>query len=145
MGFNQVNLISVPVTDQEEAKDFYVHKLGFVELLDYPMGEEFGRVGGKRWIMLAPPGGGAAITLTTWFDDLQPGVVKLAITCDDVDQTHRELTGRGVAAESPSDAPQGGRQFGFSDPDGNHWLVTAGLPQRQSARDGVVSEAEGEN
>src|SRR4051794_8392244 len=63
---NQISLISVPVTDQQRAKDFYVDVLGFVVKSDTELD-------GMRWVMLSPPGGGPDITLVTWFDNLPPG------------------------------------------------------------------------
>jgi catechol 2,3-dioxygenase-like lactoylglutathione lyase family enzyme len=117
MALGSISLITVAVTDQERAKAFYVDRLGFTVKFDYAMEE------GNRWIMLTPPGGGADITLANWFDDLRPGSAKLSLTCDDVDATFAELTGRGVRANNEvTDAPWG-RWFGFDDPDGNNWLV----------------------
>jgi len=112
-----INLISVPVSDQDRAKEFYLRTLGFTEKFDYIMGE------GVRWVMLSPPGGGADITLVTWFDDLPPGACKLSIGSPDVDRTYSELTRRGLRPKHEvTDAPWG-RYFGFDDPDGNNWLV----------------------
>ena len=63
----QVSVVSIPVADQERAKKFYVEVLGFDVVVDNPFGE------GMRWVMLRPPGGGAAITLVTWFPEMRPG------------------------------------------------------------------------
>ena len=43
-------------------------RLGFGVKFDYVMDE------GQRWVMLTPPGGGADITLVTWFRDTTPQV-----------------------------------------------------------------------
>jgi catechol 2,3-dioxygenase-like lactoylglutathione lyase family enzyme len=126
MGLGTISLVTVPVSDQERAKAFYVDLLGFTVKFDYEMpAEEAGAAGaGARWLMLTPPGGGADVTLVTWFGDTSPpGSAKLSITCDDVDATYAELTARGgMPSNAVEDAPWG-RWFGIDDPDGNNWLV----------------------
>jgi uncharacterized glyoxalase superfamily protein PhnB len=130
MALKHISLVSIPVTDQEKAKDFYVTGLGFTVKLDLTMDEQSaGSAGaGARWLMLTPPGGGADITLVTWFPDTSPpGSAKLSLACDDVDETYADLTARGVTASTePADAPWG-RWFGLDDPDGNNWLIS-GVP-----------------
>lgn len=42
----KVNLISIPVRDQEHALKFYTEKLGFLKKLDMPL------EGGNRWLTL---------------------------------------------------------------------------------------------
>jgi uncharacterized protein YndB with AHSA1/START domain/catechol 2,3-dioxygenase-like lactoylglutathione lyase family enzyme len=113
---NQISLISVPVTDQQRAKDFYVDVLGFAVRSDTELD-------GMRWVMLSPPGGGPDITLVTWFDNLPPGASHLSITTGDVDGAYAVLTARGVRANSEPEDAFWGRWFGFDDPDGNNWLV----------------------
>jgi catechol 2,3-dioxygenase-like lactoylglutathione lyase family enzyme len=117
MALGSIDLVTVPVTDQDRAKAFYVDQLGFTVKFDYRMEE------GNRWVMLTPPGGGADITLANWFDDIRPGSAKLSLTCDDVDAAFAGLAARGIKADNEvTDAPWG-RWFGFDDPDGNNWLV----------------------
>jgi catechol 2,3-dioxygenase-like lactoylglutathione lyase family enzyme len=116
-----ITLISVPVSDQQAAKEFYTEGLGFTVVADttFPGGG-----GQQRWIQLAPPGGGATITLVTWFDDLPPGACKLSLGARDVDRAHAELVERGVKVEHEPRDEFWGRYFSLRDPDGNHWLVT---------------------
>jgi uncharacterized glyoxalase superfamily protein PhnB len=121
-----INLVTVPVTDQDRAKKFYVEALGFEEKFDYVMGAagtgDAG--GGSRWVMLTPPNGGPDITLANWFGDkAQPGSAKLSITCDDVDATWAQLSAVGVPVNNNVEDAPWGRWFGFDDPDGNNWLV----------------------
>lgn len=126
MALGSINLITVPVTDQDRAKAFYVDKLGFTEKFDYVMSTgEAGTAGaGSRWVMLTPPGGGADITLVTWFSDASPpGSAKLSITCDDIDAAYADLTASGVNPNNEVEDAPWGRWFGIDDPDGNNWLV----------------------
>jgi uncharacterized protein YndB with AHSA1/START domain/uncharacterized glyoxalase superfamily protein PhnB len=114
-----IGLISVPVSDQQVAKAFYLDQLGFTLVTEMPMGDN----PNGQWIQLAPPGGGATITLVTWFDDLPPGACKLSIDSSDVDRAYTELLGRGVKIENEPKDEFWGRYFSFDDPDGNNWLV----------------------
>lgn len=45
-----VSLVTVYVTDQTEAKQWYIDKLGFVESADVTMGDN-----GFRWVTVAQP------------------------------------------------------------------------------------------
>jgi catechol 2,3-dioxygenase-like lactoylglutathione lyase family enzyme len=124
MTIDKITLISFPVSDQERAKSFYQDKLGFKVTADFIMGNaEAGERAGNRWVTLLPPGGGPSITLTTWFEDLHPGVMKLTLSTTDVGKTYRELKSKGVVPNNEiSDAPWG-RWFSIDDPDGNNWLI----------------------
>ncbi|GAB3815025.1 VOC family protein [Micromonospora zhanjiangensis] len=124
MALGAINLVTVPVTDQDRAKKFYVETLGFEEKFDYVMAAA-GAGGGSRWVMLTPPNGGPDITLASWFggDKARPGSAKLSITCDDVDATWAQLNAVGVPVHSAVEDAPWGRWFGFDDPDGNNWLV----------------------
>jgi catechol 2,3-dioxygenase-like lactoylglutathione lyase family enzyme len=126
MTLGSINLVTVPVTDQDAAKAFYVDRLGFGVKFDYVMDD------GVRWVMLTPPGGGADITLATWFGDTSPaGSAKLSIATDDVDAAYAALTAAGVRPDNAVEDAPWGRWFGFGDPDGNGWLVVqeAARPQ----------------
>jgi catechol 2,3-dioxygenase-like lactoylglutathione lyase family enzyme len=91
VALTNLDVISVPVSDQDRAKQFYVGKLGFTELMDNDFGE------GMRSVMLRPPGSHTNITLTTWFETMPPGSLKGAVlACDDLEKTLSELQGRGV-------------------------------------------------
>jgi catechol 2,3-dioxygenase-like lactoylglutathione lyase family enzyme len=60
MAVRDVTVVSVPASDQERAKEFYVGKLGF-ELV-----REDDSVPGIRWVQVAPKGGATSLTLVTW-------------------------------------------------------------------------------
>src|SRR3954471_21069086 len=91
MPISHLRLVSIPVTDVDRAKRFYVDLLGFEERFDGPFGE------GMRWVELAPPGSQATIALVTWFESMPPGgVTGLVLDTPDVRATYEELSGRGV-------------------------------------------------
>jgi catechol 2,3-dioxygenase-like lactoylglutathione lyase family enzyme len=101
VGITNLEVISVPVSDQERAKLFYAQTLGFTVEIDSNFGESM------RWIMLRPPGSGTAVTLVTWFDTMPAGSLNGAVLgCDDLEETLEDLyrPGRqrlGAAAEQP--------------------------------------------
>ncbi len=119
MALTNLDVVSVPVSDQDRAKDFYAGKLGFTVLIDNAFGDQM------RWIMLRPPGSSTNITLVTWFETMPPGSLKGSVlACDDLEKTLGELTARGVTFNEPEaqQAPWG-RWKTFDDPDGNGWVV----------------------
>jgi hypothetical protein len=61
-----VTVISVPVSDQQRAKAFYVETLGF------ELQREDDSIPGIRWVQVAPKAGTTALTLVTWFDSMPP-------------------------------------------------------------------------
>jgi len=80
MTISKVQLLSVPVTDQDRARDFYVDVLGFTLNMDTQTGPEM------RWVMVSPPGAATAITLVTWFPSMPAGSLKgLVLESDDLD------------------------------------------------------------
>ena len=124
MALRNLEVISVPVSDQDRAKEFYVGKLGFTEQMDNAFG------GGMRWVMLRPPGASTSVTLVTWFETMPPGSLKGSVLgCDDLEKTLTELAGRGVVfhEEEIQQAPWG-RWKTFDDPDGNSWVVQQSSP-----------------
>lgn len=112
MGITHVQLFSVPVSDQEKAKDFYVGTVGFELLRDQP------GVHG-RWLQVAPKGADTSLVLVDWFETMAPGSGRgLLLRTTDVDADCARLRERGVMVEGPRATPWG-RQATFTDPDGN--------------------------
>src|SRR5437764_14346915 len=63
-----VGVVGVPVTDQDEALDFYLRQLGFECRVDTPIPN------GGRWIMVAPTSATTAIALVAPREDNPAGV-----------------------------------------------------------------------
>lgn len=114
MSLTHIQLFSVPVADQDRARDFYVDTLGFELLSDNAMGPT------GRWVQVRPKGGQTSITLVTWFDSMPPGSLRgLVIESDDLDGDVEALTARGLTIDGGiQDAPWG-RYVTIEDPDGN--------------------------
>jgi len=115
----RLRIVSVPVSDQERAKQFYVETLGFELRSDSPMGPE------QRWVEVAPPGSTTALTLVTWFESMPAGSLQgLVLECDDIQATYDELGSRGVQFHGPIEQQFWGTFATFSDPDGNGWVLS---------------------
>ncbi|WP_435207557.1 glyoxalase superfamily protein [Micromonospora sp. bgisy143] len=122
MSVTHVQLLSVPVADQDRARDFYVDVLGFDLVWDNPMGPD-----GGRWVQVAPPGAATALTLVTWFPTMPPGSLKgLVLETDDLDADVARLWERGVDfADGGIRSAPWGRYATFDDPDGNGIVLQA--------------------
>jgi len=118
MAVKAIELISIPVSDQDRAKRFYTDVLGFTDLIDTALSD-------MRWVMLGLPAGGTRIALVTWFDSMPAGSLSgTVLACDDLEATLADLEARGLAfaEEEVQEAPWG-RWKTFTDPDGNGWVL----------------------
>lgn len=123
MGISSISVVSVPVTDQDRAKEFY-ETLGFRVINDHVMGpDEMPPEPDQRWLQMAAPDGGTTIVLVTWqVGRLEPGDQHLAVSCKDLEAVRRDLTAAGYEVTPNIPAPFG-TFFSSTDPDGNGLLV----------------------
>src|ERR1035437_2077422 len=114
MTITKVQLFSLPVSDQDRSRDFYVNILGFELVDDTQMGPDM------RWVQVAPAGSSTSITLVTWFPTMPAGSMKgTVVETDDLDSDMRRLADLGVAIEGGIQEQPWGRFVTFDDPDGN--------------------------
>ncbi len=126
MAITHLQLISLPVTDQDRARDFYVGTLGFELVSDSAMGPDM------RWVQVRPKGSRTSITLVTWLPSMPAGSVKgTVLETDDLDTDVTALRSRGVSIEAIQEAPWG-RFVTFDDPDGNGIVLQASAPAPQA-------------
>lgn len=112
----KLELIFVPVTDVDRAKDFYV-RAGFHADHDHRVDDEV------RFVQLTPPGSACSIAIGTGLTDMTPGSLRdLQVVVDDADAARAYLVERGVDASEVEDLAWG-RFTRFADPDGNTWAV----------------------
>ena len=115
----KLELVPVPVSDVDRAKEFYVEKVGFN--LDHDVRPN----DTVRVVQLTPPGSACSIMLGTGLPAIamQPGSLRgLHLVVADVRQSREVLAGRGVAVSEIED--WGGIKYvSFSDPDGNSWAL----------------------
>jgi len=113
----KLELVAVPVSDVDRAKQFYAEKAGFHADHDHQVSDTI------RFVQLTPPGSACSIALGDGITDAVPGSVKgLQLVVSDIEAAHAELAGRGVDVTEVQVYPWG-RFVYFSDPDGNGWAV----------------------
>ena len=113
----KLELIPVPVTDVDRAKEFYSERAGFKFEQDHTVKE------GLRFVQLTPPGSGCSISIGEGLTEMEPGSLEgLQLVVDDIVEAREQLAGGGVEVSEIQDFPWGRFVF-FSDPDGNRWSV----------------------
>ena len=129
MSITQIQILSLPVTDQDRSRDFYVGTLGFELVADTPMGP------GQRWVQVRPPGASTSITLVTWFPTMPAGAVKgTVLETDELDGDVTALRSRGVVIDAGIQEAPWGRFVTFDDPDGNGLILQATAPAPPDGR-----------
>ena len=122
----KLELVPVPVSDVDRAKAFYVEKAGFKLEVDTQPTDTM------RVVQLTPPGSACSIVFGTGMGDItamKPGSVKgLHLVVADIRQAHEALVKRGLEVGEVWDV-QGVKYAGFSDPDGNSWLLQEFPPE----------------
>jgi len=118
----KLEVVVVPVTDVDRAKDFYVGKLGFhldVDTRPTPA---------LRVVHMTPPGSACSVVVgpTVVSEDTDLGSsARFQLVVTDIEAARAELRGRGVQVSEVEtlDPRDGGKFAYFSDPDGNNWAV----------------------
>jgi catechol 2,3-dioxygenase-like lactoylglutathione lyase family enzyme len=125
----KLELVVVPVADQDRAKTFYLDAMGFDLLVDHQGSPTF------RVIQATPPGSACSVALM--HNPEAAGTVQgLHLVVPDIEGAHAELTRRGAepgglvhfeaGAQLDGPDPEGrdyNSFFEVHDPDGNGWLV----------------------
>ena len=113
----KLELVAIPVSDVDRAKDFYVDKVGFVADHDHKVSDEI------RFVQLTPRGSACSIALGTGLVSTPPGSAQgLQLVVADIEAARAELVERGVEVSEVQKFPWGSFVF-FGDPDGNGWAV----------------------
>ena len=119
----KLELVAVPVSDVDRAKDFYTQKAGFNADHDHTVSDEI------RFVQLTPPGSACSIALGKGIVDTAPGsLAGLQLVVSDIEAARTELAERGVDVGDVQEFPWGRFVF-FSDPDGNRWSVQETQPR----------------
>lgn len=112
----KLELVAVPVTDVDRAKDFYV-RAGFVADHDHAVSDTI------RFVQLTPPGSACSIAIGSGLSSMQPGSLdNMQMVVADADAARAELMERGIEVSEVDEQPWGRFVF-FSDPDGNQWAL----------------------
>lgn len=116
----RVKFVSIPVTDEERALEFYTKAFGFEVMTDQAYGE------GQRWIELGIPGAETRVVLYRPEGDAGIGTFQgISFLADDVEATWREIAKRGVEFVQEPKTESWGTAAGFKDPDGNMFVLSS--------------------
>ena len=127
----KLELVVLPVSDVDRAKEFYADKMGFKVDVDHKASDAF------RVVQLTPPGSACSITIGTGVSQVTPGTYQgLHLIVTDIVAARAWLVGRGVDVSEPFHFGPEGQTTGLSPersdyntflslsvPDGNGWLV----------------------
>jgi catechol 2,3-dioxygenase-like lactoylglutathione lyase family enzyme len=119
----KIELIYVPVTDVDRAKEFY-ERIGFHADHDQVPFE------GLRFVQMTPPGSACSIAFGYGLgNDLEPGRQNtIQVVVPNADEALAHLRSVGAEASGVDDQAWG-RFVSFDDPDGNTWTLQE-LPTR---------------
>ena len=128
----KLEVVVIPVTDVDRAKEFY-------QRLGWRLDDDVAPMDGLRIVQFTPPGSAASITFGIGLTTAAPGSAAAALIVSDIEAAHKELAGRHievseiwhgppfpVEARQPGPDPERtsyGSFCAFTDPDGNAWLV----------------------
>jgi catechol 2,3-dioxygenase-like lactoylglutathione lyase family enzyme len=127
----KLELVLIPVSDVDRAKEFYTEQAGFTLDVDHSAGEEF------RIVQLTPPGSACSITIGVGITDAEPGSYRgTHLVTTDIEGAVAGLRERGVEVSDIRHMEAGGWEPGvhpkhgdyesfadFTDPDGNSWVI----------------------
>ena len=125
----RLEVVTVPVSDVDRAKEFY-GSLGWRLDIDFEPAE------GVRIVQVTPPGSGCSISFGKGVTPAEPGSFQGSeLAVHDIDATRADLIARGVEVSElyhldggPKPGPDPERRSyqtfaSFSDPDGNKWQL----------------------
>jgi catechol 2,3-dioxygenase-like lactoylglutathione lyase family enzyme len=125
----KLEVVVVPVSDVERAKQFYSQQVGFQVDVDRQVNPRL------RVVQLTPPGSACSVAIGTGLSEAEPGSLKgLQLVVADVQAARTALLERGVEVSPVRHVDEGGNWVDghggpwnsfifFGDPDGNTWTV----------------------
>lgn len=123
----KLEVVVLPVTDVDRAKQFYSEQLRFNVDVDQRLSDEF------RVVQLTPPGSACSITVGSGMPVSDCPIRGLQLIVADIVAARAEIVARGVDVSEIFHFDDGVRAEGpggpwnsfmsFSDPDGNEWPV----------------------
>ena len=120
----KLELVTIPVSDVDRAKAFYIERVGFNADVDRTVSDDL------RFVQLTPPGSACSIAIGKGLDDNPPGSAGgLQLVVEDIDAARAELMGRGAEVSEVEDFPLGRFVFFAAPRHGNSWAVQQ-LPAR---------------
>jgi catechol 2,3-dioxygenase-like lactoylglutathione lyase family enzyme len=113
----KIELVFIPVTDVDRAKEFYVDKVGFNADHDHTISPEL------RFVQCTPPGSACSIAFGIGLAEMEPGSQRgVQIVVEDAAAARQHLLSNGVECSEVDPQPWGNFVH-FADPDGNEWAL----------------------
>lgn len=119
---NKIGKITVYVADQQQAKDFWLNKIGFVLKFEQPIGPNF------SWIEVGP-NEDEFTTLVLYsksaMEQQNPSAVahpSILFSTTDIESAYEKMKQNGVEVEDMMRMPFG-TMFNFKDQDGNRYIL----------------------
>ena len=104
----RLELVQVPVSDVDRAKEFY-ERVGFVVEHDHQVSDEL------RFVQLTPPGSPTSIAIGTGFGEMEPGSLEaLQLVVADIQAARDHLVECGVEVGEVQEFPWGSFVFFFA-------------------------------
>lgn len=110
---SQVQIVHVPVSDQDKATEFYVERIG-MEVIDDVSGGPWG-----RWLRVTVPGAATSLALVPGDEQSTPGSATVILESDDVAADAACLRNEGVDVPEEIMEMPWATSVLFRDPDGN--------------------------
>jgi predicted enzyme related to lactoylglutathione lyase len=118
-----VDMVILPVEDQERAKEFWTMRIGFEVTTDAPYAD-------GRWLELTPPDQSVILVLSKRAADEPRAEVSEMLphspaffSCENIQQTYHELSGRGVKFPVPPEEMPFGWWSVFEDDEGTRYAL----------------------
>lgn len=113
----RIELIFIPVTDVDRARDFYIDTVGFHLDIEARVDAD------TLFVQVTPVGSACSIAFGEGITAMTPGTQhSIQVVVDDAAAAYADLVARGVDATAPETLAWG-TFTSFSDPDGNTWTV----------------------
>lgn len=120
---SKIGKITLYVNNQEEAKEFWANKVGFVIKTEQPMGPNM------KWIEVGP----SSDEFTTFIlydknlmktqnPSTNTGHPSVILSTTDIEKTYQEMKDKGIIVEELMKMPYG-TMYNFKDQDGNIYMV----------------------
>jgi lactoylglutathione lyase len=119
--FTKIGTITIGVSDQDKALDFYINKIGFEKVDDQPMSET------ERWLEIALPGTQTHIMLGLRGQSggSKTGMTGFVLHTDNIEETCATLKAGGVAITQDLTTQPWGKWAQFTDLDNNEFGIWA--------------------
>ena len=110
-----IGTVGIPVSDQDQAAEFFTGTLGFEKRLDVRMGEGF------RWVTVAAPGASTSVALIAGPDAGTETGIRFLVP--DAETEHTAMRQQGIEVGDLLRWPGVPPMFKFQDRDGNTFEI----------------------